>query len=185
MWTAIVSDRFDPFTDRTSRDIRNRLSGAFMHAIDAEDSDLFESAIAELLDQNPAPSHGSYLTDRLRHYREAFAEIESRGLTDKLSQALVLWNHGLFFETHERLEIIWQESTGNHREAVKGLIQAAGAFMHMEQGRLSSANRLATKARDLLIKHGHLLPIDAAELVGVLEEGLKEAPKFQYSIVGS
>jgi uncharacterized protein len=173
-----LSDRFDPFTDRTSRDIRNRLSQSLMHAFDAADSDLFESAIAELFDQNPVPSHESYLSDRLRRYREAFAEIEFRRLTDKLSQALVLWNHGLFFEAHARLEKAWQDSSGEYREAIKGLIQAARVFMHLGQGRLISANRLAAKAKKLLEKHGGLLPVDVTELLKALDEGHHEAPRM-------
>jgi uncharacterized protein len=91
-----LGDRFDPFTDRTSRDIRNRLSQSLMYAIDAANSEFFESAIAELFDQNPVPSHESYLTDRLRRYREAFPEIQSRGLTDKFSHALA-WISTLVF----------------------------------------------------------------------------------------
>lgn len=68
----MLSDRFDPFSDRTSRDIRNRLSDALMHAIDAANPDLFESAIAELLDQNSVLAYQSYLSGRLSRYREAF-----------------------------------------------------------------------------------------------------------------
>ncbi len=176
-----MSDRFDPFTDRKSREIRNRLSAAFMHAIDIGDPALFESVIFDLLNQDSVDSvasHQSYVNDRARRYREAFAEIESRELSDQLAQALVLWNHGLFFEAHERLEAVWKESSGDHRDALKGLIQAAGVFMHMEYGRQNSANRLASKARNLLIKHGNLLPIDVAELVDVLKEGLTQAPKL-------
>ena len=51
-----MSDRFDPFTDRTSREIRNRLSNALMRALDPLRSDLFESVISELLDQDPVPT---------------------------------------------------------------------------------------------------------------------------------
>jgi hypothetical protein len=178
MRTAIVSDHFDPFADKTSRDIRNRLSQSLMHALDATCPDRFKSVISELLDQNPVPAYQSYMSDRLLRYREAFEEIESRGLTDKFSQALVLWNHRLFFEAHERIEAVWQESSGNYREAVKGLIQAAGVFLHAEQGRLSSAERLRAKARGLLAKHGHLLPFDVAELLSALEGGHHRAPKL-------
>jgi hypothetical protein len=175
---AIVSDRFDPFTDRTAREIRNRLSNVLMRALDPPRSDLFESVISELLDQDPVPAYRSYLDDRLLSYREAFKEIEFRGLTDKFSQALVLWNHGLFFEVHERLETIWRKSSGEYREALKGLIQAAGVFLHIELGRLDSAKRLGVKAKELLEKHGHLFPIEVAELVSALDEGRTKAPKL-------
>jgi hypothetical protein len=38
--------------------------------------------------------------------------------------------------------MVWQESSGERRAALNGLIQAAGIFMHMEQGRTSLADRL-------------------------------------------
>jgi hypothetical protein len=163
--------RFDPFTDRSSREIRNRLSGSLMHALDEQKSDPFESVASELLALNLLPAYRSYVDDRLLRYRESLREITSQGLTDKFFQALVLWNHGLFFEAHERLETVWRESSGERRAALKGLIQAAGVFMHMEQGRTGSANRLSAKAGDLLEKHGHVLPIDVADLLKSLKEG--------------
>lgn len=152
-----MSDRFDPFSDRKSRDIRNRLSDIFLNAIDAADPDLFASVIAEFLDQDPVASHQAYLNDRLRRYREAFAEIEGRKLTDRFYQSLVLWNHGLFFEAHERLEVVWKESSGEYSRALKGLIPAAGVFMYLEYGRHDSANRLASKARDIPVAPVDLL----------------------------
>ncbi len=175
---AILNDRFDPFTDRQSREIRNRLSDALMHALDTLRSELFESLISELLHQHPLPAYQFYLQDRLLHYRECFAEIQAQGLADKFAQALLLWNRGLFFEAHERLEAVWRQSSGEHKEALKGLIQAAGVFVHMQQGRKDSARRLAMRAKKLLEKHGHLLLTDMAELVTALEEGRTQAPKL-------
>jgi uncharacterized protein len=170
---------FDPFTDRPSREIRNRLSESLMHALDARRADIFESFVSELLVQNPVQVYRSYVEDRLSRYRESLSEIASQGLTDKIFQALVLWNHGLFFEAHERLEAVWRESSGERKAALKGLIQAAGVFVHMEQGRVSSADRLSAKARDLLEKHGGLLPIDLGDLLKSLKEGHRRAPRLR------
>lgn len=61
---------------------------------------------------------------------------------------------------------------------MKGLIQAVGVLMHVEQGRMDSANRLAAKARDLFKQHGRLLPFDGAELLDALEEGRHRAPRL-------
>ncbi len=173
-------NRFDPFTERKSREIRNRLSDSLMQSLDELRPDLFESVASVLMAENPLPVYRSYVDDRLLRYRESLDEIAARGLSDKFFQALVLWmNQGLFFEAHERLETVWRESSGELRAALKGLIQAAGVFVHMEQGRTDSAGRLSAKARDLLEKHGHLLPIDGAELLKSLKEGHHRAPRLR------
>lgn len=147
-----------------------------MHALDVLKSVSFASVASELMGQNPVPAYRSYVEDRLLRYRESLSEIRAPGLTDKFFRALVLWNHGLFFEALERPETVWRESSGERKAALKGLIQAAGVFVHVEQGRTSSADRLSAEARDLLEKHGHLLPIDAAELLKSLKEGHHRAP---------
>jgi len=150
-----------------------------MQALDELRPDPFESVASVLMAENPLPVFRSYVDDRLLRYRESFDEIAARGLTDTFFQALVLWNQGLCFEAHERLETVWRESSGELRAALKGLIQAAGVFVHMEQGRTDSAGRLSAKARDVLEKHGHLLPIDGAELLKSLKESHHRAPRFR------
>lgn len=52
------------------------------------------------------------------------------------------FNSGLFFETHETLEEIWQEEQGAVRDLYKGLIQVAAAFVHVTRGNIVGADRL-------------------------------------------
>lgn len=169
---------FDPFTSRRARDLRNALSHSLMRALDSANPGLYESAVLDLLARHETPVHRSYARDRLRRYRDAYSGIRSLGLDDPFAQALVLWDHGLFFEAHERWETVWQRSSGERREALKGLILAAGVWMQGEQGRVSAAKRLAAKARALLERHGHVLPIDATELLRALDDGRLQAPKL-------
>jgi hypothetical protein len=82
--------RFDPFTDRALREIRNRLSESLMHALNDLKTDSFESVASELLVRNPVQACRSYVEDRILRYRESFREIAPQGLTDKFFQALVL-----------------------------------------------------------------------------------------------
>jgi len=59
------------------------------------------------------------------------------------------FNRGLFFEAHEVLEVLWlQDRSGPEGDFYKGLIQLAGAFVHIQKGRhgpASSLFRLAEK----------------------------------------
>src|SRR5689334_16470274 len=71
------------------------------------------------------------------------------------------FNQGLFFEAHEVLEKIWlpqrKEANGLF---YKGLIQLAGAFVHLQKGRLRPAGALLKLARQNLERyrpiHEHL-----------------------------
>ena len=61
------------------------------------------------------------------------------------------FNRGKFFEAHEVLETLW---LANRREPnadfYKGLIQLAGAFIHVQKNRLPPAARLLRRSRENL-----------------------------------
>lgn len=52
------------------------------------------------------------------------------------------FNAGMFFESHERFEEIWQLETGPVRNLYKGLIQIAAGFVHLSRGKYIGAERL-------------------------------------------
>jgi predicted metal-dependent hydrolase len=53
------------------------------------------------------------------------------------------FNRGLFFEAHEVLEELWlRDKHGPNGAFYKGLIQLAGAFVHLQKDRLSPAAAL-------------------------------------------
>ena len=53
------------------------------------------------------------------------------------------FNRGLFFEAHEVLEELWlQDKHGPNGAFYKGLIQLAGAFVHLQKDRLRPAAAL-------------------------------------------
>jgi hypothetical protein len=137
--------RFDPFGDRTARDIRNALSAAFAAAWNDQTDDLLP-LVERLRNEHPAAVHRRYIDRRAAAYREALAarrRVPSAGLLDDM---MVIWNRGLFFEVHELLEDRWHDARGERREVLKTLIQAAAAFVHREAGRTAAGASLGRRA---------------------------------------
>ncbi len=64
------------------------------------------------------------------------------------------FNRGLYFEAHEVLETIWLPQRGQANDRFyKGLIQLAGAFVHMQKQRLGPAAALLRLARENLSRY--------------------------------
>jgi hypothetical protein len=162
--TQAVRPAFDPFGSRLARDIRNGMSSALVESLTNGDADFVEKAARRWLGAELPPACRFYVQDRLARYRAAVEKIRRQGAPDRLRQAILLWNEGLIFETHEVLEAAWLTAAGGRREALKGLIQAAGAFVHAAHGNRPAARGLALRARSHLQKHGrHLTAISNLE----------------------
>ncbi len=158
--------RFDPFQDRVARDIRNRMSTAFIRSVNGSDPAGFESVVSELLPRTPAPPYGRYIEDRREQFRVAYRRITKGSILDPLHQAAVLWNQQLFFEAHELLEDRWHLEKGGRKTAIKGMIQAAGVYIHLSCGRHEAAKKLAMRAVALIeANRGHLEAITNMEEV--------------------
>jgi hypothetical protein len=150
-------ERFDPFADRTARDIRNSLSESFVTAISAMDPDKCLKVAGKWRDQNLSALYTDYIDDRLSRYSRVFNAIRAVGIHDPLRQALVVWNRSLFFEFHDHRETLWRSATGDERQALKGLIKAAGVYIHLEQHHHKAAESLALKSFSLLRQYAHCL----------------------------
>ena len=150
-------ERFDPFTDRTARDIRNSLSDSLVTAVAVMDPDAYLQVARKWREQNLPLLYADYIDDRLQRYGRVFNTIRKSGIDDPLRQALVIWNQGLFFEFHDHLEILWQSATGDEKQALKGLIKAAGVYVHLEQHRRKAAQGLSMKAFKLLRQYARCL----------------------------
>ena len=72
------------------------------------------------------------------------ASLEGRDLAAHYLGFFECFNQGLFFEAHDVLEELWlaQGRTGANYGFYKGLIQFAGAFVHLQKDRLDPARRL-------------------------------------------
>lgn len=148
-----TSQQFDPFTDRTARDIRNSLSESFVAALAARDPAKYMNAARKRREQNLTAKHAAYIDDRLLRYAHIFNVIRAYGIVAPLKQALVIWNQGLFFEFHDHLEAFWKAAAGDQRQVLKGLIKAAGVYIHLEQHHRQAAERLAKKSYALLVQY--------------------------------
>jgi hypothetical protein len=144
---------FDPFNNRLSRDIRNTLACAYVDALQQADKGIYQQTaelwLANKLERDPA----RYIRDRLKRYDHAFDQITENRIRDAKLQALIIWNHRLFFEVHELLERVWQQTTGDEFQALKGLIQAAGVYVHLEYKHRVAAEKLAAKSSDRIRKY--------------------------------
>jgi hypothetical protein len=174
-------EQFDPFTDRTARDIRNSLSESFVAALAARDPAKYLNAARKWRKQNVSDLHADYIEDRLLRYGHVFDAVQTGRINDPLQQALVIWNQGLFFEFHDHLEALWQDATGDQRQALKGLIKAAGVYIHLEQHHRQAAKSLALKSYQLLRQYAHCLTFIANHetLLEKLESGGGIPPRLK------
>lgn len=156
---------FDPFADRCARDLRNSLARALAKALASGRPDGYLQLARRWRAGGLSTGCLRYLEERLGRYEQAMAACEALPDRSLLVTARVLWNLGLFFEVHEVVEESWHTAIGGRREALKGLVQAAGVFVHREAGRNAPAARLAARASQRLARWGRYLPE-----IGNLEE---------------
>ncbi len=140
------SDRFDPFADRLARDIRNQLSEAFITSVRQMTTTPLTDGVGNLSADHLAEVYRSYITSQMVRYQNVLDQIHSKGLNEIWQQVVIIWNHQLFFEVHELLESLWQPSRGDRRQALKGLIQAAGVYVHLGRNHQKAAAGLAKRA---------------------------------------
>ena len=178
-----TSQDFDPFNDRTSRDIRNRLSEAFVTALGRLDIEPVrqEADTLKSLSTSTPKAYRDYIQDRVKRYGKVLDRAATGQIKDSKYQAILIWNAGLFFECHEHLETSWLNAEGNKRKALQGLIKAAGVFVHRELGRRNAAEKLSPKAVDLLECYRKQLYFIAnlEDLIGSLKKEGAEAPKLK------
>lgn len=173
--------QFDPFNDRTSRDIRNRLSEAFVSAIKKQDPDAVQREVDAMMPLVDEGAYRHYIKDRREKYWEVLDRIAVQGIEDVRQQAIVIWNAGLFFECHDHLEMLWSNTTGRERKALQGFIQAAGVFVHRQLGRRGSADRLSSKAVRLLEDYRRELAFidNLDDLINAIKQNGADAPKLK------
>jgi predicted metal-dependent hydrolase len=93
------------------------------------------------------------------------------------------FNRQLFYEAHDVLEELWLESRGKPEgDFYKGLIQLAGAFVHIQKGRPQPAASLLRLAEQNLQKYPrvqHELDLGRVEALIQFWRARVEAPQFQ------
>ena len=95
-----------------------------------------------------------------------------------------LFNEGKFYEAHDVLEHIWlKDKHGPNGAFYKGLIQLAGAFVHLQKNRPQPASSLFKLALANLEKypamHDHL---DLTSVRGMIQRWLNDLERTQLKI---
>lgn len=71
-------------------------------------------------------------------------------LPEKYLKGVWLFNEGEFFDCHDELEELWTEVQGEEKKFIQGMIQAAVALFHFENGNLGGARKMYVSAREKL-----------------------------------
>jgi hypothetical protein len=80
--------------------------------------------------------------------------VDDTGVDPRYAAYFACFNRGLHFEAHEVLEELWLPRRGEHDgDFYKGLIQLAGAFVHLQKNRLRPADALFALAEANLAKY--------------------------------
>jgi hypothetical protein len=170
--------QFDPFNDRLARDIRNGLSHALIKGLDLSNPNLVHEVATDFLGRNLAPGYTEYIQTRLRLYDAIFAETGKNKESDIFPQALILWDRGLYFEVHDRLETLWLQATGTRRRALQGMIRAAGAYIKWQSGQQEAARKMTAKVAAALLENRAALPRQVQNIYMLIQVLRNPATKF-------
>lgn len=143
---------FNPFEDRTDRDVRNLLGSAFICALHKGDQTPVAQAVSDLGRKKlPAPAQ-NYINARYDRYLAVWAQMSSNPLVgaDIYATAGLLWDEGLFFECHEWLEQNYRALQGEEKKVLQAMIRTAGTFELLAYNREKAAASVAAKALAVL-----------------------------------
>ncbi len=77
------------------------------------------------------------------------------GLDPHYAGWFTCFNQGAFYEAHDVLEALWLPQRGQpDARFYQGLIQLAGAFVHLQKNRLRPADALFRLAQENLVRYG-------------------------------
>ncbi len=150
--------KFDPFNSRLCRDIRNALSESCVNALTTKDLQPAKAIAAHYQEIGVEQYCLDYIDNRLSSYDKIIQFVCEKPDAEVYEIALHLWDEELFFEVHEYLEQHWMKASGDYKNILQALIRAAGVYVHLERGNMKGAQKMATKAVDILGSHQQDLP---------------------------
>ncbi len=150
--------KFDPFNSRLCRDIRNALSESCVDALTTKNLQPANSIATHYHEIGAEKYCLNYIDNRLASYNKVIQFVTSKPDAEVYEITLHLWDEELFFELHEFLEQHWMKATGDYKKILQALIRAAGTYIHLEQGNMKGAKKMAAKAVEILQPHQHDLP---------------------------
>jgi len=105
----------------------------------------FMSTMADVLKQNI----------RLTNYGAINTACDA-AMSDNAYEGLLAFNAGQYFDAHELLEEAWNQDSGPAREAYRGVLQIAVAYMQIERGNYRGATKMFLRARQWLDPLPHI-----------------------------
>ena len=95
------------------------------------------------------------MSGKSRGVAERVAGLDSMGWDPRYAGWFECFNRGEYYEAHDVLEDLWLEQgrEGPNHGFYKGLIQVAGAFVHVRKGRPGPAVALLRLARSYLARY--------------------------------
>lgn len=178
--------QFEPFQDRFSRIIRNDLGATIGEVLARQDIESARKVAEKYLRADIDSCYRGYIEERLAKY-SAVVELLDTVPADTLWQALVLWDHQLFFEVHEVLEDAWIRARGKEKQILQAMIRAAGVYIKLEYDYTEAAQKIARKAIPVILTNRDLLDayFDPDTLVAALRECSLPPPQLLRSPPGS
>lgn len=155
MSAGMMKILFNPFEDRTDRDVRNLLGSAFICALHKGDQTPVAQAVSDLGQKKlPGPAQ-TYIKARYDRYAAVLAQMSSNPLwgADIYATAGLLWDEALFFECHEWLEQNYRTVQGQEKKILQAMIRTAGTFELLAYNRKKAAVSVAAKALAVLETH--------------------------------
>lgn len=90
-------------------------------------------------------------TGKHQRIAELARQFEGQGVDPRYAGYFALFNRQQFYEAHDVLEDLWlADKRGPNGDFYKGLIQLAGAFVHLQKNRLRPAAALFKLTRQNL-----------------------------------
>ena len=86
-------------------------------------------------------------------------------------QGIAHFNRGEYFDSHEVWEELWIDTEGEDRRFYQGLIQAAVALYHLENGNVVGSRKLLKSSAGYLAAYG---PTHHGLEIGVFLRGVRE-----------
>jgi uncharacterized protein len=141
----LIQQRFDPFRDRLSRDIRNDLSESLLVCLREHQLGPAREVADRFFAAKPGPELVVYIKNRLERYG-CFLDRVATGSHDVLWQGLVPWDLGL--RSTRILEHAWMQAQGTL--FLHAMIRAAGVYIKQECGFFEAGGKMAAKALPVL-----------------------------------
>jgi hypothetical protein len=125
-------------------------------------------------------------SERIAHLAAAFASAP--GLDPRYTGFFACFNEQRYYEAHDVLEDLWLETHGADHGYFKGLIQLAGAFVHLQKQRArpdhpKDGRRLHPAVRLLRLARRNLAPFGPSHLGFDVQRALDLATRTESAIV--